>query len=260
MRITIIQDNILWEQPSSNINQYEFLLASNHLKTDLIILPEMFTTGFSMNCRTICQPENDNTLAWMQNMAKTHQSAIVGSVMHQEGEKYYNRLYFVLPEGTYFHYDKKHLFRMADEHLHYTPGTDKLIISYKGWRICPMVCYDLRFPVFSRNKLSQGVFDYDLLLYVANWPEVRRSAWNTLLPARAHENLSYVVGVNRIGVDGNQKSYSGDSNVYSFKGEKILESTINKAFIETITLSKQDLEDYRAKFNSLLDDDSFMIS
>jgi omega-amidase len=261
MNISIIQDNILWELAQENLNRYKQIILNQVFDTQLIVLPEMFTTGFSMNAIELGSINNKLALPWMQEMARLKKCAVTGSVICEDKGQYYNRLYFVFPDETFKTYDKKHLFRMADEHLHYNSGKERLVIEYMGWKICPMICYDLRFPVFSRNKFNQKTgFSYDILLYVANWPEVRRSAWNCLLQARSHENLSYVIGVNRIGFDGNKKAYSGDSAIYDFKGEILTQSLSNESFVKTIFLDKKNIEDYRSKFNSLLDADSFVLT
>lgn len=260
MNITIVQDDIIWESPEENLRRYSHIL-NQVFDTQLIVLPEMFTTGFSMNTIELSSINNRLVLPWMQEIARLKKCAVTGSVICEENGCYYNRLFFVFPDGTYKTYGKKHLFRMADEHLHYTSGNERLIIEYLGWKICPMICYDLRFPVFSRNQYSEKTgFSYDLLLYVANWPEVRRSAWNCMLQARAHENLSYVIGVNRIGFDGNKKAYSGDSAVYDFKGEILTTMISSEPFIQTTHLNKEALNEYRGRFNSLLDADSFVLA
>src|SRR5690606_24430266 len=199
LRITIIQTSLHWQDASANRTMFSEKLAAAAPATDLIVLPEMFTTGSSMDAAGLAEDAEGPTLQWMKEEAVRYSAVLTGSVMVKEGDNYYNRLYWVRPDGTYEHYDKRHLFRMAKEHHSYTPGKEKLLVELKGWNICPLVCYDLRFPVWSRNTGSQ----YDLLLYVANWPKPRANAWSTLLQARAIENLSYVVGVNRVGTDGN---------------------------------------------------------
>lgn len=260
MIVSIVQYDIVWENPHKNRLFLEESLSKSIRSTHLIVLPEMLSTGFSMNCRPYAEPHEGETLEWMKTIAKTHQAAVTGSVMVQENGQYYNRLYFVYPNGEFMFYNKRHLFRMAEEDQNYTPGYDRIIIDYLGWKICPLICYDLRFPVFSRNQYHANAgFSYDLLIYVANWPEARRSAWINLLQARAHENLCYVAGVNRVGTDGNGKNYSGDSEVYNFKGEALIQHQGASVFIKTITLDKFALKDYRSKFNSLLDADDFTL-
>ena len=220
--------------------------------TDLIVLPEMFTTGFSMNAAGLAEEAEGPSLTWMQQEALKYKAVVTGSVMVTEGESYFNRLYWVRPDGSYAKYDKKHLFRMAKEHHTYTSGQERLIVDLNGWKVCPLVCYDLRFPVWSRNTNNA----YDLLLYVANWPKVRSQPWRTLLQARAIENLAYVVGVNRVGTDGNNHPYSGDSAIIHPKGHHLLETSEVEG-IHTITLNKQELEDFREAFPAHLDADGF---
>ncbi|MDO6390455.1 amidohydrolase [Pontibacter sp. BT731] len=255
LRITIIQTALHWQDAPANRNMFSEKLATVAPATDLIVLPEMFTTGFSMDAAGLAEDAEGPTLQWMQEEAARYSAVLTGSVMVKEGDNYYNRLYWVRPDGSYEHYDKRHLFRMAKEHHSYTPGKEKLLIELKGWNICPLVCYDLRFPVWSRNTNSQ----YDLLLYVANWPKPRANAWSTLLQARAIENLSYVVGVNRVGTDGNGHPYSGDSAIIHPKGHKLLETTEAEG-IHTITLSKQELTDFREAFPAHLDADDFTLN
>jgi omega-amidase len=254
LRVTIVQTPLHWQDAEANRTMFAEKLAATSPATDLIVLPEMFTTGFSMDASQLAEEAEGPTLQWMREQAAKHQAVITGSVIVREGENYFNRLFWVRPEGTYEHYDKRHLFRMAKEHHTYTPGTGKLLVELKGWKICPLVCYDLRFPVWSRNKDSQ----YDLLLYVANWPKPRSSAWSILLQARAIENLAYVVGVNRVGTDGNGNPYSGDSAIIHPKGYKLLETTEAEG-MHTITLSKQELDDFREAFPAHLDADSFTL-
>jgi omega-amidase len=255
LRVTIVQAALHWQDAEANRTMFAEKLAATSPATDLIVLPEMFTTGFSMEASQLAEEAEGPTLQWMREQAAKHQAVITGSVIVREGENYFNRLFWVRPEGTYEHYNKRHLFRMAKEHHTYTPGSEKLLVELKGWNICPLVCYDLRFPVWSRNKDSQ----YDLLLYVANWPKPRSSAWSILLQARAIENLAYVVGVNRVGTDGNGNPYSGDSAIIHPKGYKLLETTEAEG-MHTITLSKQELDDFREAFPAHLDADDFTLN
>lgn len=255
LRITIIQTALHWQDAAANRAMFSEKLAAAAPATDLIVLPEMFTTGFSMDAAGLAEEAEGPTLQWMQEEAVRYSAVLTGSVMVKEGDSYYNRLFWVRPDGTHEHYDKRHLFRMAKEHHSYTPGKEKLLVELKGWNICPLVCYDLRFPVWSRNTNSQ----YDLLLYVANWPKPRANAWSTLLQARAIENLSYVVGVNRVGTDGNGHPYTGDSAIIHPKGHKLLQTTEVEG-IHTITLSKQELTDFREAFPAHLDADDFTLN
>ncbi|WP_299759071.1 amidohydrolase [uncultured Pontibacter sp.] len=254
LRVTIVQTELHWQDAEANRNMFSEKLANAAPKTDLIVLPEMFTTGFSMNAADVAEEANGTTLNWMQQEAKQHQAVVTGSVMVRAEEQHFNRLYWVRPDGSFATYDKKHLFRMAKEHHTYTSGKERLLVELNGWKICPLVCYDLRFPVWSRNTDSA----YDLLLYVANWPKIRRQPWRTLLQARAIENLAYVAGVNRVGTDGNNHPYSGDSAIIHPKGYHLLE-TAEVEGIHTLTLSKKELEDFREAFPAHLDADRFSL-
>lgn len=251
MRVSIIQAKIEWESPQANRKRFsEKIIALS--ETDLVVLPEMFPTGFSMNAKNLAEGPEGESLTWMKKMAKEKNATITGSVIVSENQNFYNRLFFVFPDGNYEAYDKKHLFSYAGEHKTYSPGNKKLIVEYKGWKICPMICYDLRFPVWSRN-----VEDYDLLVYVANWPKARVQAWDALLRARAVENMCYAVGVNGIGIDGNGHPYSGHSAIYGPLGNQISTNDFEKEFSETISLSKTELEKTREKMAFLNDRDSF---
>lgn len=254
LTITLVQTELHWQDAAANRAMFSDKLAKAAPTTDLIILPEMFTTGFSMSAPELAEETEGETLQWMQAMAHKHQAVLTGSVIVRENGKYFNRLFWVRPDGTYEKYDKKHLFRMAKEHHTYSPGKEKLVVELKGWKLCPLVCYDLRFPVWSRNKEN----GYDLVLFVANWPKVRSLAWRTLLQARAIENVAYAVGVNRVGTDGNGHPYSGDSAVIHPKGHKLLESSEQEAVL-TITLSKQELQEFREVFPAHLDADAFSL-
>lgn len=265
--ISLIESNLFWENPMQNKNHFEKIFDSlfiENKKTDIVVLPEMFTTGFTMNTDLAEKIEDSSTLKWLKESAKKYNIAITGSVIIEENKKFYNRLFFVEPNGNYNYYDKKHLFRMAGEHKVFSAGEKVIIFEYKGWKICPQICYDLRFPVFSRNDLmidKDGIATsgYDILLYVANFPAARALAWNTLLPARAIENSSYCIGVNRIGKDGKGIEYNGDSAIYNPKGEKL--NSIDKQFENTeilsYSLSATDLQEYRKKFAVYLDNDKF---
>lgn len=255
LSITLVQQDIVWQNTSENLSKLSSLL-SNLDTTDVVVLPEMFNVGFSMEAKQVASQAND-ALEWMKATSKKHNCVVVGSIPVLEKECFYNRLYWVESNAKVSMYDKRHLFRMANEHSYYSQGKNKLIIDYKGWKICPLVCYDLRFPVWSRNRYHHNSFGYDVLIYVANWPEVRQKPWTTLLQARAIENLSYVVGVNRVGVDGNKINYSGNSGVYDYKGDTVVELIPNIESIETVILHKQDLESFRSKFPAGMDADDF---
>ncbi|WP_370003234.1 amidohydrolase, partial [Winogradskyella sp.] len=219
---------------------------------DLIVLPEMFTSGFTMNATEVAETMDGETITWLKTLSKTKNAAIVGSLVIAENDNYYNRLVFVEPNGTLTTYDKRHTFTLAGEHKVYTAGTEKVILDYKGWKICPLVCYDLRFPVWARNTE-----DYDLLLYVANWPKMRIAAWDTLLKARAIENMAYCIGVNRVGLDGNNYEYSGHSGAYDVLGNRMDSIPQSKEAIELVTLEKEHITTYREKLGFLKDRDSF---
>lgn len=252
LNITLLQCELAWEDPSANREQIANAIASLKTDTDLIVLPEMFTTGFSMNALANAEQPNGETEHWMQALAAQHHCAISGSIAVQADGGVYNRMLFATPEGI-THYDKRHLFRMAGEHNRYQQGEGRVVVNWRGWRILLQVCYDLRFPVFSRNT-----GDYDLALYVANWPEARRRHWRQLLIARAIENLACVVGVNRIGSDAKGLDYSGDSLAISAEGELLLDMQ-NESALQQVNLSAQTLSGYREKFPCHLDADQFAL-
>jgi omega-amidase len=264
MRITLVQTPLYWQNPTANRAMLDEKLFNLPGPTDLIVLPEMFTTGFTMAAAAVAEPMHLTTFRWLRQMAEQTNAAITGSYVVQAGQTYYNRLVWMEPDGHYAIYDKRHLFRMAGEEKTYTAGRERLIRTWRGWRICPLICYDLRFPVWSRNRpidpaeSGQVRLDYDLLLYVANWPAPRQAAWDTLLQARALENLSYVAGVNRVGIDENQHPYSGGTALIDFKGEVLYRHYDTEA-IHQQTLSMAELRAFRAKFPTYLDADGFSI-
>jgi predicted amidohydrolase len=255
LSITIIQSHLQWENPIVNRLNFSEKIDSIPENTDLVILPEMFTTGFSMQAVNLAEEPQGETLNWMISEAKKHTIALTGSIIVRENKRFYNRLYFVFPNGDFKHYDKRHTFTLAGEHLTYTAGEEQLIVDYKGWKIFPLICYDLRFPVWARN--SQ---EYDLVLYVANWPVKRITAWDTLLKARAIENMAYCVGVNRVGLDGKGHEYIGHSAVIDVLGKQISTKNFEKEFVETVSLSKEYLNDQRQKLQFLKDRDSYQIN
>ena len=255
LKITIIQSELHWENAEANRAIFSDKIKNIEGKTDLIILPEMFTTGFSMNAKKLAEPNNGKTLQWMINEAKKNNTAITGSVIISENNHFYNRLFFVFPNGNYEKYDKKHTFTLAKENETYLAGTERLIVDYKGWKICPLICYDLRFPVWARNTE-----DYDVLIYVANWPKTRILAWDTLLRARAIENMTYCIGVNRMGFDGNDHEYIGHSSVYDVLGKQISTTSFEKDFTETVVLEKEHVESNRKKLQFLKDRDGFTLT
>ncbi len=255
LRISLVQPELHWQDPEANRLMFEQLLAPLSGSTDLVVLPEMFTTGFTMAPEGLAEPEQGPTLDWMHQQSVRLGAAICGSLVTATARGFVNRLLFVTPDGETHSYDKRHLFRMADEHQHYAPGTRRVLIEYRGWRILPTVCYDLRFPVFLRNRN-----DYDLMVCVANWPAARRHPWRVLLQARAIENLCYVAGVNRVGQDGKGVNYSGDSMLVDFKGVAVLDQSSGVPFVETTTLSARALAKFRAAFPAWQDADMFELS
>ena len=254
MKIALIQSSLVWENPKLNRNHFEEKINAISENVDLIVLPEMFSTGFTMSPNLVAETKQGETVLWLQSLAKAKNCAITGSLIITENSNFYNRLVFVFPSGELLFYDKKHLFTLAGEDKIYTSGKQKLIVEYKGFKICPLICYDLRFPVFSRNTE-----DYDVLIYVANWPKPRINAWDSLLKARAIENMCYTIGVNRIGEDNNKHQYSGHSQVTDFLGNYLIEPQENEGVYIT-TLNKNILLETRQKFGFLNDRDTFTVS
>ncbi|MCX2745910.1 amidohydrolase [Mangrovivirga sp. M17] len=259
LRITVIQSKLYWHQPDANRAMFEEKVWQIKNGTDIIILPEMFTTGFSMEAIHLAETLNGPTHKWMKQIASQTKACITGSIICKDGADIFNRLLWVYPDGKTEYYDKRHLFSMAKENTRFSAGNQRLIVEYKGWKICPMICYDLRFPVWSRNVKNQNELVYDLLIYVANWPQVRVNAWESLLKARAIENLSYCIGVNRVGDDGNNVPYSGSSMVLDPKGETTWYND-GEEMIHEATLSGNDLLKFRDKFPTHLDADNFEIN
>ncbi len=273
LTITTIQANLAWEDKLSNLQHLESRISAIAQKTELVILPEMFSTGFSMQSALLAETMEGETVAWMKKTAAKYKIILTGSVIIRENDDYYNRLVWMLPNGQVGYYDKRHLFCLSGEHEHFTPGNKRLIASVKGWKINLQICYDLRFPVWSRNRLvpdmsitdamtdtadNKQIPEYDVLIYVANWPDKRVHAWRTLLQARAIENQCFVVGVNRVGEDGNGLVYNGNSMVIDPMGE-ILYQAENREDVSTITLSRQVLEDVRIKLPFWQDGDAFTL-
>lgn len=254
LSITIVQTNLEWENPIKNRAYLSEIINNLNKPTHLIVLPEMFTTGFSMNPWKSAEQMNGKTVRWMTDLAKSRNIHILGSIIIKENRKYFNRLIWMPPDGNYTWYDKHHLFRMEGERDFYTPGNQQLITKIGNWKFKPLICYDLRFPVWIRNRN-----DYDILVFIANWPEPRKKVWKTLLIARAIENQAYVIGLNRIGLDGREISYSGDSMVINPRGEVISKTVPYEESIETVFLSYQELMDFRQKFPFYLDADEFKI-
>jgi len=252
LKVAIIQSDLVWENPEQNRKNFSEKIEMINGSVDLIVLPEMFTTGFTMNASLVAETMEGNTVAWMQKAASETKAAIVGSVIISEANKFYNRLLFVEPSGAITHYDKRHTFTLGGEDKVYASGTKKIIIDYKGWKICPLICYDLRFPVWARNTEN-----YDVLIYVANWPKPRILAWETLLKARAIENMSYCIGVNRVGEDKDHNEHCGHSAVYDALGNNITPIKPNKEQTEVVALEKNQINFYRNKLRFLDDRDVF---
>jgi omega-amidase len=256
LRITTIQTDLIWQNKAANLEKIGNILRGPlRGTTDVVVLPEMFTTGFSMSPETLAEPMSGATMAFLKEHSHALDAAIMGSFICEEDSKFYNRLVWMQPDGQFWTYDKRHLFSLANEQNHYTAGMQRLQIEWRGWKICPMICYDLRFPVWSRNV---GPDFYDVLIYVANWPERRRQPWQSLLVARAIENQAFVVGVNRVGADGNGVLHSGDTTIVDFSGEKLFQRTYTEGS-ETTTISKADLINFRQKFTFLADQDAFVM-
>lgn len=258
LTITTIQSNLLWEERSANLNMLEQKISGMDEKTEIIVLPEMFSTGFSMQPNLLAETMEGETIQWMKRVSRENGVILTGSIIIEEGGNYFNRLIWMLPNGQYGQYDKRHLFAYGEEDKHYSPGNKRLIASVKGWKINLQVCYDLRFPVWARQQPKENEMEYDVLIYVANWPERRNHAWKTLLCARAIENQCYVVGVNRVGNDGNNIYHSGNSLVIDPLGQ-VLYHMADEEDIFTITLQKEKLEEVREKFPFWKDADSFNI-
>lgn len=254
LKITLVQTTLHWEDRQKNLADLTNKISGIEEETDLVILPEMFTTGFTMKSSELFETMDGATVRWMKEMAERKKCAIAGSVIIKETGCYYNRFLFVGQDGNIETYDKRHLFRMAGEDKYFSKGNGRVIIDYGGWKICPMVCYDLRFPVWDRSRN-----DRDLMIFVANWPETRKEAWSTLLRARAMENQVYVAGVNRVGKDGSYVSYSGNSAVFSPSGNLISNIRPGEESIQTVILSMTEMNDFREKFPAWLDADDFEI-
>lgn len=253
MRIALIQSDLYWEDAARNRKSFAAKIDQISSEVDLIVLPEMFSTGFTMNASAVAESMEGETVLWLQSIAKQRKCAITGSVIIVENGQFYNRMLFVFPSTEIQYYDKRHLFSLAGEDKFYKRGTQKVIVIYLDWKICLQVCYDLRFPVFARN-----VENYDMLLYVANWPKVRTNAWDALLKARAIENLSYVVGVNRVGLDAHQYEHIGHSQVVDFLGNYIQEPQEGEG-VQIVELDKNIMLATRKKLDFLSDKDVFEI-
>ena len=254
LRITLAQVNLVWENPEQNRSNFEMQIRQLSGKSDLVILPETFTTGFSMRAHDLAEPMDGPTVNWMFSLSRTTGLAIGGSLIIKENDLYYNRFVFVTPDGDISHYDKRHLFSIGGESISFTAGNEKLIVDFHGWRIALYICYDVRFPVWCRN-----VKDTDLMIFAANWPASRNEVWKTLLKARAIENQVYVAGVNRIGKDGNDISYIGESQILNSRGEMLSGSDRTIDGYLSYEISLKELNDFRAKFPVANDADQFLI-
>lgn len=253
LRVAVLQTDLVWQDAAANLQHFSALLAGLR-NVELVVLPEMFNSGFSMQSQQIAETMTGPTLQWLQQQARFYQFALCGSLAIQTELGVVNRLVFVHPDGNIDYYDKRHLFRMAAEHQHYVAGRQRKIVVYRGFRLCLQICYDLRFPVFSRNRS-----DYDVLIYVANWPAVRSRIWTTLLAARAIENQSYLIGCNRVGVDANRFDYSGDSVVLDYLAEPLAQSVSGAANVLQATLDLTQLHQFRQRFPAAMDADSFVL-
>jgi omega-amidase len=264
LRVSLIQGATRWHDPAANRDYYGQLLAPLRGQTDLCVLPETFTSGFSNEAIHNAETMEGPTIDWIRGQARMLDAAVTGSVQLRVGEgdskKVYNRLLFATPDGNVRHYDKRHLFRSAGEHERYAGGSERLIVEWKDWRIFPLVCYDLRFPIWIRNRVEPSTkrFEYDFVLFVANWPSARSYAWRTLLRARAIENLSYCAGLNRVGADGNNLQYGGDSAVIDFLGQPLVELGAQEQVV-TATLSHDALSKHRERFPAWMDADEFRL-
>ena len=258
LTITLIQSDLKWEDKKANLDKFSRTIGSIKEKPELIILPEMFSTGFSMRPEFLAEKMEGETVNWMKKTSHAKNAILTGSLIIEDGGKYYNRLIWMLPNGEYGYYDKRHMFAYGKEDKHYTPGNKRLIASVKGWKINLQVCYDLRFPVWARQQSTDNSLEYDLLIYIANWPERRNHAWKTLLQARAIENQSFVVGVNRVGDDGNNIHHSGDSMIVDPLGTVIYHNA-EEEDVFTYTLQKKTLEEVRKKVPFWKDGDRFAL-
>lgn len=262
LKITLIQTDILWENINANLKRYEdnYLLKMKSSEHDLILFPELFSTGFSMNTEKLAEEMDGSTIFWMMKWAQKLDTQIGGSLIIKENNNYYNRFVIVSKKGVESHYDKKHLFRMGEENNHFTAGDNRIIHHLKGWKILLQVCYDLRFPVYSRNQIVNNIKEYDAVIYVANWPKVRSTIWNTLLRARAIENQAYCIGLNRVGKDGHQIEHSGDSIVIDPWGNNLTHIKPDVENSTTIELDKEILTAVNTSFPAYLDADPFHLT
>ncbi|MBE0640142.1 MAG: amidohydrolase [Bacteroidales bacterium] len=257
LNIALVQSSLVWEDVDANLAAFDQKLNAIPLGADLVMLPEMFNTGFSMNPKKIAEKPDGKSLKWLQQKAVDLNCVITGSILTEMDGRFYNRLYWVHPEGAFDSYDKRHLFRLGEEFKVFTAGSERMIFHLKGWNILPLICYDLRFPVWIKNRFIDQSYEYDLILCIANWPAVRQYAWNHLLIARAIENQAYVAAVNRVGDDGNGLAHTGDSAILDPQGQVITKANPSADQIITATLSKRELHEFRQSFTVGLDWDEF---
>ncbi len=260
LKVLAIQANLLWEDAQANLSEFERIINIKFDHHHLIILPETFTTGFPVDPHKFAEYNNGTTVSWMRQMAIKYNTVITGSLLIKAAGKYTNTLIWMHSDGSYEHYEKRHVFTMGGEHKQITPGINKLIVNLRGWKICPMICYDLRFPVWSKNNYNTtSGFEYDLAIYIANWPAVRSYPWKILLPARAIENQAFVIGVNRVGTDGFENKYNGNSMIVDAKGKVLKQCNDGQTDTISISLSYKSLLGFRNKFNIGNDWDKFTI-
>ena len=261
LNVALVQGETRWHDAAANREYYAGLVRSAPADSDLVVLPETFLTGFTNDTEDQSVPMDGEDVAWLRELAREVDAVVTGSLVIVEDGRHFNRMFWMRPDGRFDTYDKRHLFRMADEHQHFSGGRERLIVELKGWRICPLVCYDLRFPAWSRNRRNEaagGGMDYDLLIYVANWPAPRRNAWRTLLRARAVENLACCVGVNRVGRDGKGIDYAGDSGVFDARGDTVLELD-DRSQLASVRLDPEPMLALRRKFPAWMDADEFTL-
>jgi predicted amidohydrolase len=259
LKVKIIQASLVWENIEQNLKNFDLEIAQIQEPSDLIVLPEMFSTGFTMNVHRCAETEEGEAVKWMKEKAGENNCVVAGSLLIKDNNKFFNRFFWMKPDGNYETYDKRHLFRMSEEHLTMSAGMNRIIAELNNWKFNLQICYDLRFPVWSKNNFKAGLYDYDVLIYVANWPEVRSHAYKSLLKARAIENQSYVIWANRVGMDNKQIFHSGDSMVIDPYGKIIAQAEAGKEERLSAILSGQLLEDFRTKFRLGDDWDHFVV-
>ncbi len=260
LKVSIIQTKLHWENPEANRKMFEKKISLINEPVDLVILPEVFTTGFTMDPADYAEPYKEDTFRWMKQLAAEKNFVLVGSMPTLDNGRFYNRLVWMQPNGNHYKYDKKHLFKFAGETKKYTPGKERVVVEYKGWKFLLLICYDLRFPVWCKNIYSPETgFDYDCIINIANWPAPRSHPWNVLLMARAIENQAYVIGVNRTGKDGNNVEYSGNSAIINPLGINLSDIKANEEKTETINMPREKLDNFREKFKVADDWDKFKL-